>query len=262
MQSEFIFKPLCYFRCAKKQNLEVGCQGVLDKTSTGIIDLSSFPQSKEMLSHLEGFSHLWIIFVFHLSEDRWKPMVLPPRADHKVGVFASRSPYRPNPIGMSAVKIDRIEGSQIFVSGHDLIDETPILDIKPYLSYADSFPNASLGWVSEAQEYQITFTSQVDKEILFLKTFGLTELKPTLQQQLRFHPTDKRRKRVALLDDQRHEYLFSYRTWRIRFRLAEKTIQILDVRSGYSAEELRNLSEDPHNDKILHQNFQANLPKI
>ncbi len=255
MTSNFSFKAIASFNCSKRQNLEAGCQGVLDATSTGIIDLSGFPQWNEMLTDLEGFSHLWILFVFHKSESRWKPKVFPPRADHKVGVFASRSPYRPNPIGMSAVKIEKIEGPKIFVSGHDLVDETPILDIKPYLSYADSFPRATLGWVTEPQEYKISFTEQAQKQILFLKSQGLTELEPTLLQQLRFHPTDKRRKRVRSMNEQTHQFVFSYRTWRIHFVVDQISVLIQEVTSGYSDEDLNDINNDPYLDKNLHTIF-------
>ena len=108
----------------------------------------------EALRGIEGFSHLWLIWQFseNLRED-WSPTVRPPRlgGNRRMGVFATRSPFRPNPIGLSAVKLEEIrlhtpEGPQLIVSGADLMDGTPILDIKPYLPYADAHPEALGGF--------------------------------------------------------------------------------------------------------------------
>lgn len=254
MPSNFTFDPIAYFECNKKQNLEASSQGILDPQSLGVIDLKKFSQHKEMLEGLEGFSHLWILFVFHQNDGSWKPKVLPPRADKKVGVFASRSPYRPSPLGMSAVKIERIEDSKIHVSGHDLVDQTPILDIKPYLSYADAFPEARLGWVEAAQEFQVIFEAQAQAQISFLAHQGLTELESTLVQQLRFHPTDKKRKRVRALEGRPHHFVFSYRTWRIQFEIIDCVVNINDIYSGYTIDEL-NATDDPYGDKALHRSY-------
>ena len=254
MPNDFTFTPIALFQCNKKQNLEASSQGVLDPQSEGIIDLKKFPQHVEMLEGLESFSHLWIIFVFHQNAGTWKTKVLPPRADKKVGVFASRSPYRPCPIGMSAVRLERIEGAKIYVSGHDLVDQTPILDIKPYLGYADSFPEANLGWVQEAREFSVSVQPKAMDQISFLKTLGLTELESTIKQQLRFHPTDKQRKRVKMNNSIPNQFIFAYRTWRILFTLQENSVSVIEIISGYSSEELSS-KEDPFNDKELHRQF-------
>jgi tRNA (adenine37-N6)-methyltransferase len=109
-------------------------------------------QPEESLQGLEGFSHLWVLFWFHKNNQntRFHAKVFPPRMEgEKVGVFSTRSPHRPNPIGLSLVKIEKIEKSGVWVSGIDLIEGTPILDIKPYLPYAEAKPEAQGGWTSE-----------------------------------------------------------------------------------------------------------------
>lgn len=127
--------------------------------------LEFFPQfaREEALRGLEGFSHIWLIFLFHDNMGRekngdignkrsWSPMVRPPRlgGNKKVGVFASRSPFRPNPIGMSVVRLETIDmtakGPVLNLSGVDMLDNTPILDIKPYLPYSDVIPGATDGF--------------------------------------------------------------------------------------------------------------------
>jgi tRNA-Thr(GGU) m(6)t(6)A37 methyltransferase TsaA len=97
---------------------------------------------EQALKDLEGFERIWVIYLFHLN-DSWKPMVTPPRnKGKKVGVFASRSPHRPNGIGLSCVTLNRIEGLNIYISNSDILDGSPVLDIKPYLPWSDSFPDS------------------------------------------------------------------------------------------------------------------------
>jgi tRNA-Thr(GGU) m(6)t(6)A37 methyltransferase TsaA len=260
MPTEFTFQSIAFFTCSKTQTLEAGSQGALEPDSKGYIELKQLPEWEAMIADLGSFSHLWIIFVFHRHAGSWKAKVLPPRSDRKVGVFASRSPYRPAPIGISAVAIDKIEGSRIYVSGHDLIDGTPILDLKPYLAYADSFPQASSGWLQETKEFRVSFTDSAQAQIAFLQESGISEIGAALQQQLRFHPTDKKRKRVKALDRENPKaFVFSYRTWRISFEVNDFEVRVYSVDSGYSAEDLKN-PEDPYSDKALHRAFRQRYP--
>ena len=100
-----------------------------------------------VLRDLEGFERLWLIFVFHASEG-WAPLVQPPRGPRgKRGVLATRSPHRPNAIGLSCVELVAVEGRTLHLRGVDLLDGTPVLDVKPYVPYADAFPGARAGWI-------------------------------------------------------------------------------------------------------------------
>ena len=118
---------------------------------------------KEAFMGIEGYSHLWLIWEFsEAKREEWSPTVRPPRlgGNKRVGVFATRSPYRPNPIGLSSVKLVGIEYSDEFgpiliVSGADILDGTPIYDIKPYLAYTDSHPDAICGFADEVKDYKI-----------------------------------------------------------------------------------------------------------
>jgi tRNA-Thr(GGU) m(6)t(6)A37 methyltransferase TsaA len=115
----------------------------------------------EALRGIEGFSHLWLIWEFsEAKRDKWSPTVRPPRlgGNTRMGVFATRSPFRPNPIGLSCVKLVGVEhdpklGAVLVVAGADLMDGTPILDIKPYVPYADCHPEASEGFTAPGQDY-------------------------------------------------------------------------------------------------------------
>ena len=114
-------------------------------------------RNADALRGIEGFSHLWLLWEFsEAKRESWSPTVRPPRlgGNKRVGVFATRSPFRPNPIGLSCVKLERVEktadeGLVLIVSGADMMDGTPIFDIKPYLPYADAHPEASGGFAEE-----------------------------------------------------------------------------------------------------------------
>ena len=113
----------------------------------GTIEIFSDFVPPRALRDLEGFEYLWVIAWFHLNKN-WNPMVAPPRGKGKKrGVLATRAPHRPNSIGLSAVRLIEIKGNIIEIEALDLLDGTPVLDIKPYIPYADAFPDASAGWV-------------------------------------------------------------------------------------------------------------------
>ena len=120
-------------------------------------------RNPEALRGIEGFSHLWLIWEFSESKrDEWSPTVRPPRlgGNKRVGVFATRSPFRPNPIGLSSVKLEAVEhtnneGTVLVVSGADLLDGTPIFDIKPYIAYSDCHTDAVSGFAEPVREYHL-----------------------------------------------------------------------------------------------------------
>jgi tRNA-Thr(GGU) m(6)t(6)A37 methyltransferase TsaA len=115
-------------------------------------------QPEQALEGLEGFSHVWLIWIFHQNKvSRYHARVHPPRLEGKsMGLFATRTPHRPNPIGLSLVELVRVEKDGIIVAGADLVDGTPILDIKPYLPEVESIPEARTGWTSEVKKDPIT----------------------------------------------------------------------------------------------------------
>ncbi len=103
------------------------------------------------LKDLEGFDYLWVLAWLHLNH-HWNPTVMPPRGPRvRRGTLATRAPHRPNPIGLSATRLLRVEGLVLTVAGIDLLDQTPVLDIKPYVPYCDAFPQARSGYVGEVE---------------------------------------------------------------------------------------------------------------
>ena len=135
-------------------------------------------RNPDALRGLEDFSHLWLIWEFsEAKRDTWSPTVRPPRlgGNKRMGVFATRSPFRPNPVGLSSVKIESIDlytedGPVITVSGADLLDKTPIYDIKPYLAFADSHPDAVGGFAEDVKDNNLTV--EITPELLNLVPTG------------------------------------------------------------------------------------------
>lgn len=138
-------------------------QSGIAESLTGKIVFEPQYRNIDSLRGLEKFSHLWAIWDFSLAHrDEWSPTVRPPRlgGNTRLGVFATRSPFRPNPIGLSSLKIIRIEidnkeGPVIYVQGIDMVDGTPIIDIKPYIPYTDSHPEASGGFVDDQEFHKL-----------------------------------------------------------------------------------------------------------
>lgn len=174
----------------------------------------------DALRGIEGFSHLWLIFDFSKSHrEDWSPTVRPPRlgGNRRIGVFASRSPFRPNPVGLSVVKLERVEKGELIVSGVDLLDGTPIYDIKPYLPFADSIPDAVGGYADDFEDYKLE-----------------VEFPEDLLHRL---PQDKRQAaidclaqdpRPAYQEDERR-YSMAFAGYDIRFFVKENRLTVLEV---------------------------------
>ncbi|MCB2203300.1 tRNA (N6-threonylcarbamoyladenosine(37)-N6)-methyltransferase TrmO [bacterium] len=243
----------------RKHRYDVPRQGTLDGSHKARVVLDEGRNFEQALSDLEGFERIWLLYVFHLNEG-WKPRVQVPRhRKDKVGVFATRAPYRPNPIGLSCVRLLEVRGRELVVSECDLLDGTPIIDIKPYLPYADAFPDAATGWVpGEEVKYRVEFSSLAMEHFLWLRSENI-DLLPFAESQLEAQPADSSRKRVQRISDDR--YQIAYRTWRIEFSIDEdaEVVRVEGVRSGYSAEELHD-SYDPYEDKSLHRQFTEDCP--
>lgn len=181
---------------------------------------------KEALRGIEGYSHLWLIWQFSKSvRDDWSPTVRPPRlgGNKRMGVFATRSPFRPNPIGLSSVKLLEIretkdEGTVLIVSGADMLDGTPIYDVKPYLAYTDSHPEATCGFADEVKDYSL----EVDFPSELLSTVA-EEKQKSLIKILENDP------RPSYIDDENRIYTFAFADYEISFKVSERNLQVTDV---------------------------------
>lgn len=175
----------------------------------------------EAVRGLEEFDYVWLIWQFHLAErQEWSPTVRPPRlgGNKRVGVFATRSPFRPNPVGLSGVRLLRIEpGPVLVVAGADLVDGTPIYDIKPYIAYADSHPDARCGFAQEAPKT----LEVVDDHGLLLQL--PEDKRKELVESLRLDP------RPHYQHDPQRLYTMPYDRWEVLFRVTDGTVEIHDI---------------------------------
>ena len=178
----------------------------------------------EALRGIEGYSHLWLLWGFS-EVDSWSPTVRPPRlgGNTRMGVFATRSPYRPNPVGLSSVKLMGIENGELIVSGADVLDGTPIYDIKPYLSFSDSHPDAQNGFAEETKDrtLEVVFYPGIDQV--------LTRCCPrdTLVQEISYILAQD--PRPAYQDDPEREYKMDYAGYRITFTVKDATVDVKKI---------------------------------
>jgi tRNA-Thr(GGU) m(6)t(6)A37 methyltransferase TsaA len=220
-----------------KTKFGVPRQPGLATQAQGIIRFNNTADMRTALQGLDQFSHVWLVFVFHATgAKKWKPSVRPPRMGgaKKIGVLASRSPHRPNPIGLSAVKLlsldlDAKDGPTATVQGVDLIQGTPILDIKPYLPYADSFPDAKAGWAADPIErHPVRWSERADADVAALEAVhpgfkGLAEELLSLDPRPAYQ---QRRAPVANAESEGKEYGMSLYHFDVKWRVCDRAIYV------------------------------------
>lgn len=235
-----------YVRTSMKLKFDAPYQPRSDGNE-GVIELVGGLNFEAALEDLAGFSHIWIIWHFHKSNG-WKPKVLPPRGEKiKRGVFATRSPNRPNPIGLTAVKLIDIRGREVFIGASDLLDGTPVFDIKPYIPEVDSFPKASSGWVSKVNEivrFRVELSTLVKIQSEWLKkNFNINFIDEAVRI-LSIDPSPHRTRRIYL---SKENYWIGCGAFRIYFKVFGNIVTLLNIAPGYP-------------DKLLHDSRLRNPP--
>ncbi len=220
------------------------------------------PAYRACAEDLVGFDRVWLIWVFNLNKhDRWHTKVrVPVPAEHDTySLFATRSPYRPNPIGISAVKLEAVTEQGLQLGVCDLLDGTMVLDVKPYIPEADAFPDSRAGWRDriDRRSFDINWSEPASVQADFIAGNGQLDLKNFCAVQLSIRPTDKSRKRLDFNVDTQ-EWILHCRTWKIHFAIDEQLCQvsIKYISSNYSPEDLQTDAPDLYCDKDLHRKFQ------
>ncbi len=172
--NDITFTPIGIINSPYKEKFAIPRQPGLVNAAKGSVKLLGDINNSNVVKELNQFSHIWLLFVFHGTQKQgWKPLVRPPRlgGNKKMGVLATRSTFRPNPIGMSVVKLDGIEviddDVTLRISGLDLLDQTPVIDIKPYIPYCDALPYANAGFAQTEPlvSLTVTFSKQAEAAI-------------------------------------------------------------------------------------------------
>lgn len=247
---DLVLKPIGFIHSAQVERYQAGRQpDELSQPAT--LELQG-PNFLQAVQDLEGCSHIWLIFGFHHNKN-WKPLVQTPRSDRKIGVFATRAPYRPNPLGLSCVTLTGVTNTTLFLGPNDLLSGTPVYDIKPYVAEVDCVADSSVAWLKSSTHprLKINFSPSAEEEIGFLEINQLRDLRPFILRQLEYDPTNSQKKRI---EKNNHFWTLAYRTWRVDFLITDETVGILAIRSGYSSEDLMT-DTDTYEDKLLHKKF-------
>jgi len=233
MEEPILFKVIARIRNDFSTKFGIPRQSGLADIQSRIVFEPEY-RDENALRGLEGYSHIWLIWDFSLAHrERWSPMVKPPRlgGNKRMGVFATRSPYRPNPIGLSSVRLLGFEklpglGTTLLVSGADLMDNTPIYDIKPYLPFTDSHPEARGGFAEERLHYRL--------QVEFPK--ALLEKVPEAKRQSLIAALEQD-PRPAYQEDPATLYGFAFGGFDLRFRVKEGVLSVCDILSAREAEQ-------------------------
>jgi tRNA-Thr(GGU) m(6)t(6)A37 methyltransferase TsaA len=217
-------------------------QAALAADVQGTIELLPDARYEHALRDLDGFSHIWVLFWFDRNEG-FRPTVQPPRSSEKRGVFATRAPYRPNPLGMSVVRLERVEGRILHVRGLDILDQTPVLDIKPYVTYADSVPDARQGWLANelpqvsqvrprdaGPRYEVTFSERAEEQLAWLAARTELPLRRMAEEILADGPAPHPYRRIRDLGD---GFRLGLKDFRLRFTVDGTQVRVLEIATGY-----------------------------
>jgi tRNA (adenine37-N6)-methyltransferase len=205
----------------------------------GTIELYPRRNFEHALSDIEQWDHLWVLFWFHLNSG-WRPKVLPPRSEKKRrGVFATRAPYRPNPIGLSVVRLERVEGLTLHVCNVDMVDGTPVLDIKPYLPVSDAIPTAKSGWLAPdpAPAFEVSWSERAREQTEWLREEHGLDLVPEITQILVIGPQPHPYRRIRREGD---GLRLALHEWRVFFRIEGRHVTVGFLKTGYRPAQLKN----------------------
>ncbi len=217
-------KPVAFYKGPFGSKFGIPRQSALVEGLEGRIVFTPPYRVREALRGIEGFSHLWLLWGFSANKEAkgaWQPTVRPPRlgGNTAMGVWATRSPYRPNPIGLSCVKLLRVENLELVVEGADLMDGTPVYDIKPYVAYADSIPDAVSGFAAEAPRKKL--------EVFIPENLPLSGAqRKVLVQVLALDP------RPAYQENPEREYVMPFGGGEVVFRVAGDLLSVTEFRRG------------------------------
>ena len=236
--------PIGFVRSPFHEKAEAPRQAVAEGAADVEGRIEILPEHEHALEDLEGFDRIWVLFWFHeASAGPSKSKVLPPRSDRKRGVFATRSPHRPNPIGMSAVRLERASGLVLHVRDLDLLDGTPVLDLKPYIPYADAFPEARAGWLDKTVDprpsWTVRFSELAEAQLAWLAAAGASiELRARITEALALGPRPHPYRRIKKVDG--GALVLAVKEWRARFTIRAEglAVDVLSIASGFRAREL------------------------
>jgi tRNA-Thr(GGU) m(6)t(6)A37 methyltransferase TsaA len=235
-------EPIGRLRTALGSKVEAARQPRAAEGTQGTIELLPGRNFEHALEDLAGWEYIWVVFWFHLNRG-WRPKVLPPRSvSGRKGVFSTRSPHRPNPIGLSVVRLDRVDGLILHVRDVDILDGTPVLDIKPYVAYTDAHPAARSGWLGDSAPpedpvatHEVSWSARASAQAAWIEVRTGMPLRERIIATLALGAAPHPYRRIRRVGD---EFRLAIKEWRARFTVTGREIHVLEIQSGYRAAEL------------------------
>ena len=250
-----MLEPIGFVRNALATKVEAARQPQAAEGARAQIELLPGRHFEHALEDLARWQWIWVIFWFH-HNPAWRPKVLPPRSvTGRKGVFATRSPHRPNPIGLSVVRLERIEGLTLHILDADMLDGTPVLDLKPYIAYTDSHPDAGNGWLDDAdavRAYDVQFDALALEQAQWIEARTGLALAERIRTTLALGPEPHPYRRIRRTGE---GLQLAVKEWRVRFSVNDRNVRVIDIASGFRAAQL---SGDA-NDEVLraHREFRG-----
>jgi tRNA-Thr(GGU) m(6)t(6)A37 methyltransferase TsaA len=244
--SRLVLEPIGIVRTSLATKVEAARQPRAAQGARACIELFPGRNFEHALEDLSRWKLIWVIFWFHHNPG-WRPKVLPPRSTSgRKGVFSTRSPHRPNPIGISVVRLEKVEGLNVYVLDADILDGTPVLDIKPYVAYTDSHPDAGNGWLDDqpadpVSAYDVSFMPLAIEQASWIETRTGLAIEERIRSTLALGPEPHPYRRIRRLDDGMQ---LAVKEWRIHFSVEGREIQVNAIVSGFRESQLASESDD------------------
>ena len=238
LEPSLTIRPIGFLRSGKGVRFKTLHQPDEAAAETNVLELNPGPGIREALRDLEGMERIWLLWWFHRAES-WRPLVLPPRGpSRRRGVFATRSPHRPNPLGMTPARLLGIEGLRLLLGPCDLLDGTPILDIKPYVPAYDAFPESAAGWIDAVAEshaappsHAVSWSPLAQEQAQWLQAEWGVDFRDRLVEILGRDPRPHRTRRIRSIAGGGFE--IGCGAWRAEFRVRDSVVEVLSLKPSF-----------------------------
>lgn len=265
VENSLTIHPIGYIRSPKQVKFDARHQPLESEVESSTLELLPGQDFELALRDLAGFSRIWLIWWFHRNKT-WRSLALPPRGPaQRRGVFATRSPYRPNPIGLTNVALVSVQGRRLILGPCDLVDGTPVFDIKPYIPGYDAFPEARAGWCDEVErmltappKYQVGFSELAGLQAEWLANEWQVDFRPRLLEILSRDPSPHRTRRIRRKGE--NECDMGCGAWRVRFSVMGEHVTVLWIDTGYPPKMLADVTMEDVPDREAQLAFLKKWP--
>ena len=258
MHPPLTLQPIGHIRAPQQLKFQTRHQPDETDADSSVLELLPSHDYSQALQDLAGFERIWLVWWFHRNSN-WRPLVLPPRGPaQRRGVFATRSPHRPNPLGITPVRLLAIKNNRLILGPCDLVDGTPVFDIKPYVPAFDSFPDSRAGWIDEVDialsqpgRFAVGLSVLTMTQAEWLREHWQIDFVPRLLELLSRDPSPHRTRRIKRRSPE--QWVIGCGAWRAVFSVTGESVHVLALEAGYPLRFLlrENYEEVPDRDAQL-----------